>query len=166
MAAENADVRAAVMSQSAHAVLVAVVPVGVDRHHALVGAGTGRALAMLAVHLVTVVVVVGSVEEPTLGRPDGDAGMTPSVAGHRNHQDFGRQPIEIAHGLEAEPALAAGAVGPPAPHRVPLLGPVAAASQKGVSLPCGLPLGGHDVNGGVWKVFKSAGVVEIEVGQD
>src|SRR3954465_15132672 len=108
---------------------------------------------------------IACVEQPSVRRINGNAGMSHGMAGQRDHQDLRRQSIEIAHRAEAEPALPGGVVETPVPHLVPLLWAVAAAMDEAVSHLGLLELRTQDMNSRVRKVLEAAGMVEIEMGQ-
>ncbi|MEH3103643.1 MAG: hypothetical protein PGN12_07025 [Sphingomonas phyllosphaerae] len=93
--------------------------------------------------------------------------MSPGVAGQRHHQDLGRQSVQIAHRVEAEPALAARAVALPALHIVELPRPPTVARDDAGTRTGGVVIFAlHDVDGGVREVLQPAGMIEVEMRRD
>ena len=164
--ADHVDVAGVVVHELAQSLLVHEARPAVLVHHPLVEAQCRRAARSAEVELVVVEVRVAGEQQPAVRLADGDAGVAERVTEQRHEHDLGRQPLEVAHALEAVPALACHAIvrGPPLV-AAPLLGAVALAIERGALAHGILDLGTQHVHGRRGKIVEAAGVVEVEMGQ-
>src|SRR3954452_16553290 len=125
---------------------------------------SGRA-APRCLDLAVVEERVPAVEQPAVGRVDGDAAVAGGVAGQRDHRDLRVDAGEEADALEAEPAVAAGAMLDPDRLLAPLPADGARPLRQG-RRPSRGPLGREDVDLRVREVADAPGVVEVQVSRD
>lgn len=139
----------------------------VGGHHALVECQSGRHVGSGAMELTMMEEGATGVDEPTIVDTDGYASMSQGMTAERNHQDFGRQAVDVADRAEAEPGLAAFVIGAPVADRVPVERPVTLAVDEGAAaIFCGVLLDGQHMDPRFGKILDTAGMIEIEMGQD
>ena len=120
MTAENAGLRARITILRTEPILRRHQQIKVDRRHALQSAKSGRAASLAPIDLMVEHVGVACVKQPSMRSRDGNAGMPPRVSGEGDHQDLGREAVQISNYLEVEPARAGPVVDTPVLHVVPL----------------------------------------------
>ena len=162
--ADDVDLASVIATQLAQPLLIAEACRPVLLHQPLIEPQPRRAARVLGIELVVIEVRVTGEEEPAIVPAHRDPGVTVRVAGERHQQDLRRYALELAHGVEPEPALSAGEpVRGPAFVRAPLLRAEPLAIEPAALLDRILDLAAHQMNARFWKIVEPARVIEIEV---